>query len=153
MEKNNDFFTVEVSADGNVFYPVTTVKGAGNTNQQKNYSFLHQHAPAQSTYYRLKQTDFDGTFAYSAVVAVSGTSRLGALAVYPNPSTGRYTLQGAADVTGALVVDATGRTVMELTKTSNESALNVNLADQKPGVYFLRLTSPLETKTLRLIKN
>ena len=153
MEKNNDFFTVEASTDGNVFYPVTTVKGAGNTNQQKNYSFLHQHAPAQATYYRLKQTDFDGTFAYSAVVAVSGTSRLGTLAVYPNPSTGRYTLQGATDVTSALVVDATGRIVMELTKTTNESGLNVNLADQKPGVYFLRLTSPLETKTLRLIKN
>jgi hypothetical protein len=152
MEKNNDFFSVEMSTDGTTFNEVTKVKGAGNSNQPKNYRYLHQHAPTQATYYRLKQTDFDGTFTYSAVVAVPGTLPSGNLAAYPNPSNGAYTIQGVANVTEALVLDVTGRTVLKIKKSNKETGLNLNLADQKAGIYILHLTSPTETQTLRLIK-
>ncbi|GEO02730.1 hypothetical protein AAE02nite_03940 [Adhaeribacter aerolatus] len=153
MEKDNDYFTLEQSADGKNFSEVARVKGAGNSNQLKHYSYLHRNAPAKVTYYRLKQTDLDGAFTYSNIVVVSGTSNTGVLAAYPNPSTGQYTIQGIANVTEALVVDATGRIVLKAAASlNNEIGLNLNLADQKPGVYFLRLTSPTQTKTLRLIK-
>ncbi|MDB5263280.1 MAG: hypothetical protein JWQ14_2563, partial [Adhaeribacter sp.] len=152
MEKDNDFFTIEASTDGSTFNQITKVKGAGNSNQLKNYRYLHRNAPTQTTYYRLKQTDFNGNFAYSKVVAVNGTSRLTTLAVYPNPSTGQYTLQGIANITEASVLDATGRTVLKLNNFNTDTGLNLNLTDQKPGVYFLRLTNLAETQTLRLIK-
>ncbi|KAA5544956.1 T9SS type A sorting domain-containing protein [Adhaeribacter rhizoryzae] len=154
MEKNNDYFTLEQSTDGKTFNELAKVKGAGNTNQQQYYSYQHRNAPAQIIYYRLKQTDFDGTFTYSKVIVVKGSSQLATLAVYPNPSTGQFTLQGVTNITAATVMDAAGRTVLNLLPTSlnNEIGLNINLTEQKPGIYFLRLTGPTETQTLRLIK-
>ncbi|MGV3587697.1 MAG: T9SS type A sorting domain-containing protein [Adhaeribacter sp.] len=150
MEKNNDFFTVEMSLDGKRFSEVAKVKGVGNTNQIQSYSYLHRNAPSQTTYYRLKQTDFDGTFTYSKVISVNNNAPLTSLVVYPNPGTGPFTLQGATNVTEALIFDATGRMVKKLSVLDKE--INFDLSGEQAGIYFLRLTGPAETQTLRLIK-
>ncbi|MBK7966200.1 MAG: T9SS type A sorting domain-containing protein [Bacteroidetes bacterium] len=60
-EKNNDFFTIERSLDGNSFIEVQRVKGAGNSSSTRNYSIIDQEPTAGVNYYRLIQTDFDGT--------------------------------------------------------------------------------------------
>lgn len=153
MEKNNDYFTLEQSTDGHSFTAFAKVKGVGNTNQVQNYSYVQQNAPAIATYYRLKQTDFDGTTSYSKIVVVNGFSNLQNLVAYPNPSTGSYTLQGAPDITAASVLDQTGRTVMQINNLNKEASLNFDLSAQQAGVYFLRLNTISGVKTLRLIKN
>ncbi|MCW3085266.1 MAG: hypothetical protein JWP12_2632 [Bacteroidetes bacterium] len=74
-EVNNDFFTVERSADAMDFGFVDEVKGAGNSNQPINY-FTKDNNPLPGTsYYRLKQTDFDGHYKYSNVVPVNIVSK------------------------------------------------------------------------------
>jgi hypothetical protein len=61
-ETNNDFFTIERSDDGNSFYSVGTVGGAGNSNQSLYYMFTDEKSlNGETTYYRLRQTDYDGT--------------------------------------------------------------------------------------------
>ncbi|MBP6512733.1 MAG: T9SS type A sorting domain-containing protein [Bacteroidia bacterium] len=60
-EKNNDFFTVERSQDGNSFMEILKVKGAGNSSSLKNYSVIDQVPLSGTYYYRLTQTDYDGT--------------------------------------------------------------------------------------------
>ncbi|GEO02729.1 hypothetical protein AAE02nite_03930 [Adhaeribacter aerolatus] len=150
MEKNNDFFTVEMSVDGKKFTEVTKVKGIGNTNQLQNYSYLHRNAPDQTTYYRLKQTDFDGTFTYAKVISFNGTAPLASVVVYPNPGTGPFTVQGVTSVTEAVVLDATGRLVKKLPVLNKE--ISFDLSNEQSGIYFLRLTGAAETQTLRLIK-
>ncbi len=84
-ETNNDYFTIEKSFDGVSFEQVTTVPGMGTTLEPQQYVYLDQKAGEKSgnrnvLYYRLKQTDFDGTFTYSEIVAVNLPSK-GALAV------------------------------------------------------------------------
>lgn len=70
-EINNDYFTIERSADLNSWEQVGMVQGAGTTSMGREYS-LTDHFPMPGvSYYRLKQTDFDGTFEYFAPVAVS----------------------------------------------------------------------------------
>ena len=70
-EKNNDFFTIEKSMNGSVWEVVSTLKGSGNSNQELSYS-LYDYLPYQGdSYYRLKQTDFDGNFTYSSIQIVS----------------------------------------------------------------------------------
>jgi hypothetical protein len=69
-EKNNDFFTIERSRDGYLFSALETIKGGGNSAQQLNYFFQDRNPYAGRSFYRLKQTDFDGRFTYSPVVAV-----------------------------------------------------------------------------------
>ena len=150
MEKNNDFFTLEMSTDGKKFTEVTKVKGAGNTNQVQTYNYLHKNALAQTTYYRLKQTDLDGTFTYAKVISVNYNAPLGNLVVYPNPGNGPFTLQGATNVTEAVVLDATGRIIKKLSNL--DRTFTFDLSDEQAGIYFLRLTGATESQTLRLIK-
>lgn len=69
-ETNNDYFTVERSEDNFYFQAVGKLKGAGNSSVQINYSFNDKVAGNNIYYYRLKQTDYDGSYTYSETIAV-----------------------------------------------------------------------------------
>jgi len=46
------------------------VKGSGNNNSPKNYSFIDNTPPSGTIEYRLKQIDNDGNFKYSQIVTI-----------------------------------------------------------------------------------
>lgn len=73
-ETNSDYFTVEKSFDGTNWEIIGFVTSAGNSNQQIDYTFTDNNAQEGVSYYRLKQTDFDGKFEYFAAVAVEVAS-------------------------------------------------------------------------------
>lgn len=61
-ENNNDFFTVERSRDGSLWSPVATFKSKGNSSSTQSYQIEDREIEQGSLwYYRVKQTDFDGT--------------------------------------------------------------------------------------------
>jgi len=63
-EINNDFFTIERSSDLYAWEIVGYVQGVGTTSEMQHYSY-RDHSPREGiSYYRLKQTDFDGKFEY-----------------------------------------------------------------------------------------
>ncbi len=70
-EVNNDFFTVERGQDGRNFVEVGRVAGAGNSNVERHYSFLDAEMPQATTYYRLRQTDYDGTSTVSKTIQLT----------------------------------------------------------------------------------
>ena len=59
-ELRNDFFTVERSLDLIFFETVVTVPGAGNSNVELSYSSIDETPYSGTSYYRLKQTDYNG---------------------------------------------------------------------------------------------
>ncbi len=69
-ELNNDFFTVERSIDGLNWEVVEFVNGNGTTPLRNDYSTTDIRPFTGLSYYRLKQTDFDGAFEYSYIVSV-----------------------------------------------------------------------------------
>jgi hypothetical protein len=68
-EINNSHFEVLKSIDGQTFEPIGRVEGAGNSTSIQRYRFQDKDVEAKQ-YYKLKQLDFDGQFAYSDVVLV-----------------------------------------------------------------------------------
>ena len=72
-ETNNSHFTVLHSTDGLNFRELGHKPGAGNSNQLLSYSFKDHHPEPGVNYYRIRQTDFDGTTDYSNLVAVDLT--------------------------------------------------------------------------------
>lgn len=61
-ERDNDYFRIERSTDGYLWYPVADVKGAGNSSTELTYSIQDKNVENNIiNYYRLKQFDFDGT--------------------------------------------------------------------------------------------
>lgn len=93
-EINNDFYTIERSIDGITFYPILTQKGAGNSNQLIHYLDIDKKPNLGINYYRLKQTDFDGTYSYSKIKSVNleyleETN----ISIFPNPAQSEITIQ------------------------------------------------------------
>lgn len=84
-ELNNDFFTIERASDIEKFDKVSIVKGQGTIKSKTNYSFIDESPLPGTSYYRLKQTDFDGKFTYSELRKIEYTLSSTRLNVYPNP--------------------------------------------------------------------
>lgn len=63
-ESNNAFFTIEGSTDASNWEVLTTVPGAGNSNEIKYYSIKNSKYINSPAYFRLKQTDFNGNYKY-----------------------------------------------------------------------------------------
>lgn len=80
-ESNNDYFTLEKTNDGKTFNIVGTVNGAGNSNTKINYSFDDTNVNGEISYYRLKQTDFDGNYKYSDIISINNTKPTGKVLV------------------------------------------------------------------------
>lgn len=69
-EQNSDYFTVERSWNGTNYFPLSTVQAAGNSSVIKQYSLLDKDAYPGIAYYRIKETDFNGSFSYSKAASV-----------------------------------------------------------------------------------
>src|SRR5690606_10958019 len=86
-ELDNDRFEIERSSDARRFEKIGTVKGKGTTSLETKYQFTDRTPVEGTVYYRLKQVDHDGQFAYSNVIAVTakGLARELTTQAYPNP--------------------------------------------------------------------
>lgn len=82
-ELNNDHFTVQRTLDGKTFEDIALVDGAGTSSQELYYSYTDRQPYQGISYYRIKQTDFDGKFEYSELISVrSGEKGLILVATY-----------------------------------------------------------------------
>ena len=132
-----------------MFDDIGEMEGAGNSQQVLGYSFLDPSPYAGLSYYRLRQTDFDGTETWSQVVAVVfdpiGSSQL---AVYPNPARDQLMLAGLPDNTTRIVLfDATGR----LVRTWSNTTLLDDLGDLERGVYTVGVESEEGITSVRVV--
>lgn len=86
-EVNNDYFTVEKSLDGLSFEEVLKVDGAGNSTGIIDYFDIDRNPYVGISYYRLKQTDFDGKTSYSNIVPVEyNPNGDPTISLFPNPT-------------------------------------------------------------------
>lgn len=161
-ELNNDFFTVERGATVEELEAIMEVKGKGTSTKKSFYKLLDPMPLAGQSYYRLKQTDFDGTVTYSELKTIKIETEL-TLTVTPNPITaGRpmvVMVQGAVEQKSTTIafelVNSLGLVVHrgELTPQA-EAPLSYELTTESlpKGVYFARIgTFPV--LTTRVIVN
>tara|TARA_R110001592_G_scaffold62235_10_gene190309 strand:+ start:2472 stop:8108 length:5637 start_codon:yes stop_codon:yes gene_type:complete len=88
-EVGNAYYTVERSANGKDFTAIGVLNGAGNSDEILNYTYSDSEPLTGTSYYRLKQTDFNGEFDYSEVKRVLLTKAQleinNEFSVFPNP--------------------------------------------------------------------
>lgn len=69
-EQDNAFMEILRSADGVAFEPLVRIDGRGDAHIPRDYRFLDERPLSGINYYRLRQTDYDGTVALFPVIAV-----------------------------------------------------------------------------------
>lgn len=137
-ETNNDFFTIEKSSDAAHWFPLGRQNGAGNSNTQLSYEMEDTHPLEGTSYYRLKQTDFDGTESIEGIRSVD-FSLPPDFEIYPNPATDRVHVKGKSIVRLELF-DVSGKPCH--TESRQETGTWVlDLSAFARGVYYLRVTT------------
>lgn len=142
-EKDNDFFTLERSRDALSFNEFAIVSGAGNSTTTLHYEYYDEDPYPGISYYRLKQTDFDGAFSYSLVRSVLFTGDV-FLSIYPNPVQDVLEVEidiNEDDVLHMQILDRNGRTVKEkeVQVTHGVSTFKVDTQNLATGAYTLRI--------------
>ncbi len=145
-EVNNDFFTVERSADAMDFGFVDEIKGAGNSSQPINY-FTKDREPLHGiSYYRLKQIDFDGHYKYSNVVPVNiVSSSFEVLNTYNDPDAGSLQITLNCNINYLIQFDLytllgekVYSTFAQVSEQNNK--IDIPSATLAKGIYLLRVS-------------
>lgn len=137
-EINNHFFTVQRSTDGVEFSQLEKVDGAGNSIERKFYQAIDDQPYKGISYYRLKQTDFDGTSTFpSKVIFIDYNSADTSIQLFPNPATETFFKFDSPDIVTTIEVkDMTGRTVLRYEPNIREG--RVEMPTLSPGTYIIR---------------
>lgn len=140
-ENNNDFFTIERSEDGINWTSVRTINGAGYSNSSLDYESFDYQPSTGSSYYRLKQTDYDGRYSYSQIKRIRMNLKTDNILIWPNPSDGIVTIQQTKLNTSDLkIYNALGqeltKRIIVLSKTENQ--ITLDLRKFNSGVYYIK---------------
>lgn len=159
-EINNDYFGVQRSLNpANGFETIATIKGTGTSNRPVDYQTIDPNTETGYTYYRLKQVDVDGTFAYSSIIAVKGGLPLLSVKAFPNPGQQRTIafkvtgLQTTEPVT-VVVYDAQGKLVYQQEQyvpDANRQIMLPGLTTLQPGTYYLKISSKTQQASTAFI--
>lgn len=139
-ETNNQYFTLERSANGYDFYELTKVQGAGTSSSMHFYESYDENPLEGINYYRLKQVDFDGHSVYSEVVALKNNYAPIGMEVFPVPASEVIQVQFSESLSAGSsieIVDVTGRRVMAHVNDDDLYALSLDISTLVKGIYFI----------------
>ena len=140
-EINNDYFSIERSKNNLEWELITEVNGAGNSSVLLNYTYLDNTPYENISYYRLKQTDFNGTYSYSKIKTVNIKGNKNSIIIYPNPTNNQITITGESTELGMIIIynnqgkDVTNNTTV---KESNKQKIVIDLSHLSSGIYYIK---------------
>jgi hypothetical protein len=165
-ETNNHHFTIQKSSDGINFESLADIAGHGTSGEMHAYGYTDTNISSALSYYRLKQTNYNGSFVYFHTISIdedcteTGADNLSIVNLYPNPSMGRFlTLEyvSGSDRKATLSFkNILGQELyaidLELTKGASVKVIDMN--GLSAGIYFVQLiTFELQSKTLKLLRD
>ncbi len=140
MEKNNDYFTIERAANNGEFVPLANLNGKGNSNSLSKYRFIDYTAPIGHVIYRIKQTDYDGNFDYSRLMAVQIDATGNKTIIYPNPAQNDVSINSdAMFLFGGKVklLGLDGRVYLDFDVLPGNEVFSFKTSELSNGIYLI----------------
>lgn len=147
-EVNTSHFDIEYSTNGRDFSVIGKVM-ANNITGLQHYSFIHSGLQPGDNYYRLKMTDIDGKFTYSAVRKLSVAGKM-ELQAYPNPARNSITVKGIMPGGILELVTIDGKRLQQVKTSANNMV--IQLGNITSGIYIIRYYNNIQTKQIRIMK-
>jgi len=155
------FYRLEVSTDGRSFTQLALVEPDEATSvSRNNYEYLDLTPNKQGLrYYRLSQTDLDGSVHHLGIRSVSFDEQQFVTVVYPNPFLNSFTAQISSpfdEQVMLMLFDGVGMLVeqKEVHLKTGDNKVEFLLGENRAaGTYLLQLQSNRNTEHLRLIKD
>lgn len=145
-ETNSQYFIIERSANGVQFEEVGRIDAAGESEILVDYHFS-DIGTSLLTYYRLKQVDIDGTYAYSDIIKIDTDCTDSAgdiLDIFPNPVSNSMQIRlysNTHEHANIVVMGMQGRVLFKqaFALTEGPNFIDCNVADLAAGTYFVRI--------------
>lgn len=151
QEFNNDYFEIERSADGMNYTPIGRVASLFHTSSTPTgYQFTDSLPFNGINFYRLKEVNISGSFAYSDVVPVKvNKPLLDFVNINPNPVSNTLTIScfaNAATQASWSFYNSDGRLVMSgaAQLTAGYNSISANVSNLPAGLYFMVISRPNE---------
>lgn len=143
QESNNKYFTVEKSSDGTNFSFLGKVYGAGTSTVSHSYQLVDYTPWEGTSYYRLSQTNFDGSVNHYEVKRVNYNGNKNFNAGILNNGNGQISIaiKTAKSTNVQLkIVDLLGKEILKesFAVSSNGTVKSINL---KTGIYIIVVTN------------
>lgn len=145
-EINNDYFTIEKTTDGITFELVAQVDGAGNSNVPLYYNTPDDDPYQGISYYRLKQTDFNGDFSYSDLRPIN-LEGVDIINLSPNPAVDNIEVlvyssnETKVDVNLYNMLGQSIKVVNQVTVAEGSNKLQLDVSLLSIGYYTLEVST------------
>lgn len=136
-ETNNSHFTLYKSNNGFNWEILSIIPGRGNSNTYNSYEYTDIYMQQGLNYYKLTQTDFDGTIKNHGIRVIE-TDINSDFYVYPNPFDGVVNISSNNTISVISIYSAEGKTVKTISNINNNS-YSVSTNDLPAGVYFIKI--------------
>ncbi|HEY8894771.1 MAG TPA: hypothetical protein VIM79_08140, partial [Niastella sp.] len=146
QEQNSASFIIERSTDGKEYTAIGQVAAAGNSSLVQSYSYTDKIPEQGKNYYRLKQVDFDGRSAYSAIRIVDFATAAG-LSWYASGNAIQVILEQGNNELYQLV-DMRGSVVQKGRLTNGRIRFN----GLHSGTYSIQVQTASPIRTLFVVK-
>ncbi len=140
LEKLSFPASIGFDVSGMFWEELNSINGAGNSSLLLNYSTNDKKPYSGVSYYRLKQTDFDGLFSYSQIrsIKINGIDNF---QIFPNPTKNNISLVGNnLQLEQINIYNTLGQDVTILTKQAkiSKSKIMIDLSNLNEGIYYIK---------------
>ncbi|PWJ58435.1 putative secreted protein (Por secretion system target) [Dyadobacter jejuensis] len=138
-ELQNEYFEIERSTNAINWHRLSRIAGAGTTHQSQSYEWLDRYPLPNTSYYRLKQLDYNGAFSYSTLQSIQLEGESESWILHPNPARTELTIatDEAIDQNAIKVYDSSGRKVHSLSMTEGPRGTTLDISKLPVGLYWM----------------
>ena len=159
-EINNKGFEIEKKSNTKDWSRIGFIPGKGNSSEPVKYNYSDNFITPGTSYYRLKQIDFDGRYVYSNSINIDISQNITKYFLnqnYPNPFNPETTIAfsiGKEETVSLKIYDLIGNQIAELLNQKLPAGIHSvkfsgeNLSN---GIYFYTLETESFSKTNKMI--
>lgn len=145
-EQGNHYFTIQRSQDAEKWEDIGIVESQGDTHTERSYAYTDKSPKNGLSYYRIRQTDFNGDEEHSEIRSVVFDSQYTQHRIFPNPTSDLITITPWNSDTKIKLIDPTGKTIEAPMLESGTFDLRQIL----PGAYFVEISDSVNAHTERI---
>ncbi|KYG75886.1 hypothetical protein AWW68_08640 [Roseivirga spongicola] len=147
-EENNSHFEIQRSTDGFDWNHLAFIEGGGSSKSELTYQYTDQAPLEERSFYRLIQQDFSGLSETFETISI-WIDKKDFLQIYPNPGFGEINIVSETEITQVTACDSKGNVFTIPAISRNE----FDVSALSPGLYFLSISTPNETRQRSFIKS